>query len=97
MGYCKRHDAYNGNGHCKLCDDTLSIKGWQQENAELQDEVFRLQKLATQRAARMQIMFEWMAKQPTSGLGPANVMTDFIADRPEAVNWFDKDGVPLDA
>jgi len=45
----------------------------------------------------MQIMLEWMAKQPTSGLGPANVMTNFIADRPEAIDWFDHDGVPIDA
>jgi len=24
MGYCNIHDAYNGNGHCKWCDqDTV--------------------------------------------------------------------------
>jgi hypothetical protein len=85
------------NEMSELLGDALSIKGWQQENAELQDELDKYKKLATQRGARMQIMLEWMAKQPTSGLGPANVMTKFIDDRPEAFEWFDHHGVPVDA
>ena len=76
-------------------DDALTLKGWQQENAELQDEIDRLKKLATQRAARLQIMREWMRSQPAGGLNPVSILDAFEDDRPESVDWFDIDGVPV--
>lgn len=102
----------------ELLGDALSLKVWQQENAELQDEVARLrkaaedwhdiamrverenrrlQKLATQRGARMQIMREWMHGQPASGLNPGTILDDFEDARPESAEWFYGNGVPIDA
>ena len=71
----------------------LNLKGWQQENAELQDELNKYKKIAMQRGARMQIMREWMMypDQPSDG------WDWFVAANPSASRWFDKDGVPVDA
>lgn len=51
-----------------------------------------LRKKATQRGARMQLMRDWLAS-PENGAGSAE--WDWFCERyPNALDWFDEDGVP---
>jgi hypothetical protein len=56
----------------------------------------RLRKCCTQRGARMQIMREWLGSDRRVS-GPPTEWWYFCAERPEAIKWFDDDGVPVDA
>ena len=58
---------------------------------QLSNRIEELEKLATQRGERMQMMREWMASQ--AFVVPSKEWMDywdhFIAYRPEAADWFD--------
>ena len=46
MGYCKKHDAYNGNGHCKWCDTPIEDVGIEERLARAEKDRDRLLVLA---------------------------------------------------
>lgn len=73
--------------------DSAEYNARRAEAAEKENE--RLRKCCTQRGARMQIMREWMEQQ--TGLGGPGEWWYFCEERPAAADWFDKDGVPIDA
>jgi hypothetical protein len=52
-----------------------------------------LEKLASQRGARMQIMRDWMVEQEAEGY--VSVWHKFLRRRLYAEDWFDGDGVPV--
>jgi len=53
---------------------------------EKDEEIEHLRQQVTQRGARMQIMWDWMAETFR--------LDEFYRDNPEAADWFDADGVP---
>lgn len=59
------------------------------------NELTQIFQKATQRGARMQIMRRWMREYPYgNGFGNYRCWDHFLKTYPEAVNWFDEDGVP---
>ena len=63
--------------------------------AELKSRLEELEKLATQRGKRIQIMREWMRHEWLSGYMYKTVWMAFIGKHPEEAGWFDADGVPV--
>lgn len=62
--------------------------------AELKQDNERLAKCCTQRGSRMQIMREFLGT-PNAFEGP-NEWWYLLDVHPEAADWFDADGVPID-
>ena len=64
------------------------IQRLERELAEKRAEIERLRQQVTQRGARMQLMLEWLQRDP------AGLWYAFCRDIPDATLWFDADGVP---
>ena len=62
------------------------IQRLERELAEAREEIEHLRQQVTQRGARMQVMWDWMAETFR--------LDEFYKDNPEATDWFDADGVP---
>ena len=86
-GYWDRDKPHSrlGGGACKYAYELL-----RQENE-------RLRQLATQRGARMQIMWEWMgATAPLSQYFTVRDQFLWAYHRENYSAWFDDDGVPVE-
>ena len=67
------------------------------QRADLEQRIEELEKLATQRGARMQIMREWMVRTDITDLAVTGIFLwvwDAFLDNVNTENWFDNDGVP---
>ena len=68
---------------------TAGLMREQDKNAALEQRIAELERLATQRGARMQIMANWMYQM--------KLWPNFLLEYPDAGrDWFDADGVPVE-